>query len=131
MVAEVTREEMIDVQALLDGVPIPTAEEMADRRQFARQYTLVFLRRGPAPRDDEARNERLQLEHLQHLTRLQMVGKLVLNGPILVDHDILGVSVYAAELEEARALAEADPKVRAGYLTVEAIPWMAVPGEGQ
>ena len=35
----------------------------------------------------------------------------------------------AAELEEARALAEADPKVRAGYLTVEAIPWIAVPGD--
>ena len=33
----------------------------------------------------------------------------------------------AADLEEVRALAEADPKVKEGYLTVEAIPWMAVP----
>jgi uncharacterized protein YciI len=102
---------------------------MTARRDLARHYTLVFLRRGPAPRDDEARNERLQLEHLQHLTKLQMAGKLVLNGPILVDHEILGVSVYAAELEEARTLAEADPKVQAGYLTVEAIPWLAVPDQ--
>jgi uncharacterized protein YciI len=100
---------------------------MASRRQFARRYTLVFLRRGPAAHDDEANDERLQLEHLQHLTKLQMLGKLVLNGPTLVEHDILGVSVYAAELEDARAMAEADPKVRAGYLTVEAIPWIAVP----
>lgn len=92
----------MDVQAFLDSIPTPSAETMAGRRQFARYYTLVFLRRGPAPRDDEARNERLQLEHLQHLTRLQMAGKLVLNGPILVDHDILGVSIHAAELEEAR-----------------------------
>ena len=79
-----------------------------------------------------ARNEprvRLHLEHLQHLTRLQMAGKLVLNGPILSEHDIVGVSVYAAGLAEARALAEADPKVRAGYLTVEALPWMAVASE--
>jgi uncharacterized protein YciI len=102
---------------------------MAGRRKLARRYTLVFLRQGPAPRDDEARNERLQQEYLQHLTKLQMLGKLVLNGPTLIEHAILGVSVYAVELEEARALAEADPKVRAGYLTVEAIPWMAVPGE--
>ena len=58
-----------------------------------------------------------------------MVSKLVLNGPTLVDHDILGVSVYAAELEEARAMAEADPKARVGCLTVEAIPWMAVPSD--
>ena len=119
----------MNIQSLLDSVPTPSAADMARRRQFARQYTLVFLRQGPAPREDETRSERLQLEHLQHLTKLQMVGKLVLNGPILVEHDILGVSVYAAELEEARAMAEADPKVQAGYLTVEAIPWMAVPSD--
>ena len=50
----------------------------------------------------------------------------MLNGPALDDHDIHGVSVYAAEQEEVRALAEADPKVRAGYSTAEAIPWIAV-----
>lgn len=119
----------MDIQALLDSIPTPSAAHMASRREFAQLYTLVLLRNGPAPRDDETRNERLQLEHLQHLTKLQMVGKLVLNGPILTEHDILGVSVYAAELEEAQALAEADPKVKAGYLIVEAIPWIAVPSE--
>jgi len=119
----------MDIKAFLDRLPTPSSADMASRRQFARRYTLVFLRKGLASRDDETRNERLQLEHLQHLTKLQLVGKLLLNGPTLVDHDILGVSVYAAELEEARAMAEADPKVRAGYLTVEAIPWMAVPSD--
>ena len=119
----------MNIQSLLDGIPTPSAADMARRRQFARRYTLVFLRKGPAPLDDETRNERIHLEHLQYLTKLQMVGKLVLNGPTLVEHDIHGVSVYAAELEEARAMAEADPKVQAGYLTVEAIPWMAVPGD--
>jgi uncharacterized protein YciI len=119
----------MDIESLLASVPTPTTADMASRRQFARHYTLVLLRGGPAPRDDETRNERLQLEHLQHLTKLQILGKLVLNGPTLVENDIVGVSVYAVELEEARALAEADPKVRAGYLTVEAIPWMAVPSD--
>ncbi len=119
----------MDIEELLASIPTPTLEEMDSRRQLARRYTLVFLRRGPAPRDDENRNERLQLEHLQHLTKLQLLGKLALNGPTLIEHDILGVSVYAVELEEAKTLAEADPKVKAGYLTVEAIPWMAVPGE--
>ena len=119
----------MDTQSLLDSIPTPSWDDMAGRRKFARRYTLVLLRDGPAPLDDEARNERLQLEHLQYLTKLQIAGKLVLNGPTLVEHDIVGVSVYAAGLEEAHALAEADPKVRAGYLVVEAIPWMAVPGD--
>jgi len=117
----------MNIQELLDSISTPSAEDMSARRQFARRYTLVLLREGPASRDDESRNDRLHLEHLQHLTKLQLAGKLVLNGPILVEHDILGVSVYAAELEDARAMAEADPKVKAGYLTVEALPWIAVP----
>jgi uncharacterized protein YciI len=120
----------MDIDSLLNSLPVPSAETMQSFRAHARQFTLVFLHHGPASREDEALNNRLQLAHLQHLTRLQMLGKLVLNGPTLVEHDILGVSVYAAELDEARALAEADPKVKAGYLVVEAIPWMAVPAEG-
>lgn len=120
---------MMDIESFLNNLPTPTTTEMAERRHLARQYTLVLLRLGPALRDDEERNERLQMAHLQHLTKLQLSGKLVLNGPTLVEHDILGLSIYAAELEEARALAEADPKVRAGYLLVEAIPWMAVPSK--
>ncbi len=99
-----------------------------EMRKAAGSYTVVLLRKGPVPRDDEARNTELQFAHLQHLTKLTMLGKLALNGPVLHDHDILGISIYAADLNEARALAEADPKVQAGYLTVEAIPWMSVPG---
>ena len=119
----------MDIESLLASIATPTAEYMQSRRAVAQQYTLVFLRQGPALRDDGMRNERLQLEHLQHLTKLQILGKIVLNGPTLAEHEIVGVSVYAAGVEEARALAEADPKVKADYLTVEAIPWMAVPSE--
>ena len=120
----------MDIAALLASVPTPTAAEIAERVKQARHFTLVLLRKGPAPRDDPARNARLQLQHLQHLIRLQDVGKLVLNGPILNENDIVGVSVYATDLDEARALAAADPKVVAGYLTVEALPWMALAAEG-
>ncbi len=119
----------MDINSLLASVPTPTPEYMQARRLRAQHYTIVLLRKGPAPRDDEAFNERLQLEHLQHLTKLQILGKLVLNGPVLTEHEIVGVSIYGVGLEEARALAEADPKVKAGYLTVEALPWMAVPTE--
>ena len=121
----------MDIESLLGSIPTPSETDMADRRKLAQRYTLVFLRKGPASQDDESRNKRLQLEHLQHLTKLQLLGKLVLNGPTLIEHEILGVSLYAAESEEARALAEADPKVKAGYLTVEVIPWIAVPGNSQ
>jgi hypothetical protein len=65
----------MDIQSILDSIPTLSAADMNSRRKFAQRYTLVFLRKGPAPRDDEARNERLQLENLQHLTKPQMVGR--------------------------------------------------------
>ena len=107
---------------------LPTLDLDAIKRMvaLAENYALVILRKGPATREDEERNNRLQLAHLQHLAKLQLSGKLVLNGPVLEEHDILGISIYAAPVEEARLLAEADPKVQEGYLTVEVIPWMAV-----
>ena len=102
---------------------------MAGRRNVGQRYTLVFLRKGPTYYQKDENSDQLQLAHLQHLTKLQLVGKLVLNGPILAESDIAGVSVYNAGLEEARAMAEADPRVKAGNLIVEALPWFAVPSE--
>ena len=117
-----------NVAEYLAGLPEPTEADRAGLRAGARRLTLVFLWTGPASRADEAQNERLHQAHLRHLTQLQVAGKLVLNGPLLEEaHELAGVSVYAAGVDEARALAEADPKVQAGYLRVEALPWLAVP----
>ena len=49
----------------------------------------------------------------------------------LFDFYYVRPAIEKAKREEARALAEADPKVKAGYLTVEVIPWIAVPGNSQ
>lgn len=119
------------IEDILNSVPTPSADELSAAIGRAKHYTLVFLRKGPAPRDDKTRNEQLQREHLQHLHKLQTLGLLMLNGPVMAEHEMLGVSIYAVGLDEARALAEADPKVKAGYLAVEAIPWMAVSAPAQ
>jgi len=112
----------MDAGALLDNAPAPGATDMASRRQLDRRHAVVFLREGPAPRNDKARCEHTHTEHLPPLTKLQVVGEWVPNHPAMVDDEIHGVSVQDAEWEDARAMAEADPKVRAGYLTVGAIP---------
>ena len=116
-------------KAMLDQLPTLKPTEIQEMIALAQNYSLVILHKGPAPRDDTERNTRLQLEHLQHLAKLQLSGKLAMNGPILIEHDILGISIYAATMQEAKALAETDPKVKAGYLTVEVLPWMAVTRE--
>jgi uncharacterized protein YciI len=112
---------------ILDGLPSLNSADIKKMIDMAQNYALVLLRKGPASREDEERNTRMQHLHLQHLAKLQLSGKLILNGPILEENDILGVSIYGTSVEEARQLAEADPKVAEGYLTIEVIPWMAVP----
>lgn len=113
----------------LGELPVLQPADIANMIELAKNYTLVILRKGPASREDEQQNEHLQLAHLQHLAKLQLSGKLFLNGPISEEHEILGISIYAASVEEAKRLAKADPKVQEGYLTIEVNPWMAVSSE--
>lgn len=95
-------------------------------------YQLIFLRRGDnPPRLDEAASAKLQRDHLAYLFGLAEQGVLAVNGPVdeQGDSDLRGVSVYrCGSVAEARALAEADPAVRAGRLKVDAMAWWNKPG---
>jgi uncharacterized protein YciI len=96
----------------------------------AKTYYLVFLKLGPAERKDKALLNELQMKHLQHLFKLRALGKLVLQGPLLVDSQLRGIGIFnAASQEEVREYMNADPLVKAGYLTVEIYPWMGLPGD--
>ena len=87
---------------------------------------LAFLRKGPKwTAEDSPDLDRLQNEHLDYLFSLKRSGKLIINGPLTDGGDLRGMSVYRVETQaEARALAEADPAVRAGRLMIETHPWM-------
>jgi uncharacterized protein YciI len=61
---------------------------------------------------------------------LRNEGKLLLNGPVLDDGDLLGIAIYAGQDHDAvRALAEADPSVKAGRLRVDVRPWFGITGD--
>lgn len=115
----------MDISAFLNTLPDISPAEMEKRIARAHPYTIVLLRRGTASRNDGEGNDRIQQEHVRYLMRLLQSGKIVLNGPILADHEIRGVSIYDAGLEEAMAFAKTDPAVQAGYLEIEALPWMS------
>jgi uncharacterized protein YciI len=74
---------------------------------------------------------RIQREHLAHHARLRASGHVVTNGPVIdqPDSSLRGLTFYrTGSLAEARRLAEADPAVRAGLLTVEIMTWYCPPG---
>ncbi len=95
-------------------------------------YELVLLRTPEnAPDYDDAEIERIQREHLAHHARLRESGQVVTNGPVIEQPDpaLRGLAFYrTGSLAEARQLAEADPAVVAGRLTVEIMTWYCPPG---
>lgn len=93
------------------------------------KYFVIFLKEGPNRDQPQEEADRIQKEHLAYLGGLFKKGVLNLNGPVGDEGDIAGISVYnTATLEEAVALAEADPAVKAGRLVVEAHPWWLAKG---
>ena len=95
-------------------------------------FELVLLRRPENPPDyDDAELERIQRAHLEHHARLRASGQVVTNGPVIdpPDPSLRGLTFYrTGSLDRSRALAEADPAVRAGRLVAEIMTWYCPPG---
>ncbi|HLM48718.1 MAG TPA: YciI family protein [Myxococcaceae bacterium] len=96
------------------------------------KYYLVLLRRGSAWTPEKTpETQRIQTEHLAHLTRMAESGKMVAAGPFDEQQDpsYRGLCLYRTDtLEEARKLAEEDPAVKAGRLKVEVMAWYTEKG---
>ncbi len=66
----------------------------------------------------------LQKAHLENIGKLAERGELVLAGPFGGQGDLRGLFFFNVKtLDEARALADGDPAVKAGRLRVDLLPW--------
>ena len=95
------------------------------------EHTIVFLVRPvDAPDFTEEELDRLQVEHLTYLHGLKRRGLIITNGPLAeqTDERMRGVSIYSVGRDEALALANQDPMVRARRLEVIAARWWTAAG---
>jgi uncharacterized protein YciI len=95
------------------------------------QFSIVLLvLRSDAPDLGAAEAAALQDAHLDYLARLHEVDSLLAAGPLAGgDHNAFrGLSILKCPAGEARALAEADPAVVAGWFSVTVLPWMVPAG---
>ncbi len=68
--------------------------------------------------------QQTQLGHLWHIRRMLDAKKYLAAGPFAGNNDVLGIVVIAADnLDAAKAIAEADPAVKAGRHRVEYVEW--------
>lgn len=91
-----------------------------------KKYVLAFLKSGPNRPTDSTARAKLQAAHMANIQRMADAGKLLVAGPFLDDGQLRGIYIFNVEsIEEAKALTETDPAVRAGSLIMELHPWMS------
>lgn len=92
-------------------------------------YYLVLLKKGNNRSQDSVTAMQIQTGHMAHINKMAADGKLNIAGPCLDDSDLRGIFILnVTSLEEAKALTEADPAVKAGRLIMEVHPWMSQKG---
>ena len=107
-----------------------TPEFIADEVARGKHYFLVLLMRGPRERNDSDLLKDMQQQHLQHMFALRQDGKLLLNGPTLIDSKLRGICIFNGDSEdEVQSYVRADPMVAAGFLSPKIYPWMGLPGD--
>jgi uncharacterized protein YciI len=73
--------------------------------------------------------KKTQAAEIAYINRLAKEGKLLATGPVVDATEWRGIYIFnCATLAEAKALANADPEVKAGRLKVEIHPWMTEKG---
>ncbi len=95
-------------------------------------YFIGFLNRGPAWTPGETPETRqIQEGHMANINRMADLGALVAAGPIEGDTDLRGIFIFRVRTaDEARALAAADPAIKAGRLVLDLHPWWGPAGIG-
>jgi uncharacterized protein YciI len=102
------------------------AKKVGADKNGMRQYVLAFLKTGP--KDAEIKGEersKLFKGHFDNIKRLSAEGKMAVAGPFNdPEKKYRGLFILAVPtVEEAKALAETDPTVKAGVFVVEYLPW--------
>lgn len=100
------------------------AKELGADDYGMKQYVMAFLKRGPNRSKDSLTRANLQRAHLDNITRLANEGKLIVAGPFMDDGEVRGIYIFdVSTIEEAKALTETDPAIKAGSLVMELKPW--------
>jgi uncharacterized protein YciI len=96
----------------------------ADERGM-KKYVMAFLLRGDRVSEytPEQRSE-IQAGHMTNIGKMAEMGKLIVAGPFFGNDDLRGIYIFDVQtLEEAKALTETDPAIKAGVLKMDLKEW--------
>jgi uncharacterized protein YciI len=89
------------------------------------QFHLAIVKKGPnwsAAKTGEV--QRVRQQHRSYVESLVGSGKAVVAGPFGDESEIRGIYIFrAANADEAKSWADADPAAKAGHYMNEMLPW--------
>jgi uncharacterized protein YciI len=93
-------------------------------------YYVGLLTKGPhAGEGTKQERQAIQAAQNDYISQLAKDGKLLVAGPIDDRSEWRGIYIFkCGSLADAKALAQADPEVKAGRLQIEVHPWLTEKG---
>ena len=100
-----------------------------DTTYTMKKYFMAFLKAGENRSQSPEEAAQIQEAHLAHMAALAEEDKICIAGPFGDDGEFRGIVIYnVPTLEQAKALTQADPAVKAGRLIIDVKPWWAAKG---
>ena len=119
---------MMTLSTLLPS-PISADEKPAPHMEMTTYYVGLLYRGPNSTSEVTPETRKIQEAHMAHIREMAQSGKLILAGPFSDDGKLRGMFIFRVDtMEEAKALAEEDPAVKAGRLIVELHPWYSAKG---
>ena len=89
------------------------------------EFHMAILKHGPKwTADENDETKRLHQQHVEYVVSMLESGKAIIAGPFTDGGEVDGILVFRAKsADEAKAWAEADPSVAAGFRVAEMHPW--------
>jgi uncharacterized protein YciI len=106
------------------------AKELNADERGMKKYVFCILKTGSNTTATDAEKADLFKGHMENIERLAKEGKLATAGPFMKnDRNYRGIFIFNVEtVEEAKALVESDPAVKAKLFEAELTPWYASAG---
>lgn len=90
-----------------------------------KKYVFCLLKSGTNTTASKEESKKLFEGHMANINKLANEGKLVVAGPFMKnDRNYRGIYIFNVEtVDEAKALVETDPAIKAKLLEAELTPW--------
>jgi hypothetical protein len=103
-----------------------TDDQIQELAATAKPFSVALLSWAPGRHQEGA--AAIELEHQRRMVSLRGDGTIAVLCPVLAD-TLAGVAIMTVPADDARALMEADPCVRAGMMTCEVRACLGFPGD--